>query len=174
MLFRSSRPTPDVLVIGAGLTRQLLTFSRKQSIAPSVVDPNAVVRDIVPMFRRLVSEAVELRLVLAEDLGRVKVDPGQLEQVLMNLVLNARDAMPEGGEVTIETRNVDLDEVYVADHLGAVTGPHVMLAVIDSGLGMDRETQSRMFDPFFTTKEAGKGTGLGLSTVRGKIGRAHV
>jgi signal transduction histidine kinase len=121
------------------------------------------------MLRQLIGDNIVLNSVLAPTLGAVKVDPSQLDQVLLNLVVNARDAMPRGGQLTIETANVELDESYVGDHAGARRGPHVMLAVRDTGIGMDATTKARLFEPFFTTKEAGKGTGLGLSIIYGIV-----
>ena len=151
------------------LTRQLLAFSRRQMLQPKVIDLNAVVNNLGQMLRRLVGEDIDLVAVLDKKLWRLKADPGQIEQVLMNLVVNARDAMPKGGKLTIETANVELDENYARQHVTVKSGQYVMLAVSDTGCGMDAETQSHLFEPFFTTKEHGKGTGLGLSTVYGII-----
>jgi two-component system, cell cycle sensor histidine kinase and response regulator CckA len=151
------------------LTRQLLAFSRKQVLVPRVIDLNAIVVGMEGMLRRLVTVDIELSLLPPDGAGRVHADPSQIEQVVMNLVVNAGDAMPHGGKVTIETRNVDLGESYAAAHDGVVPGPYVMLAVTDSGTGMDPATQARIFEPFFTTKEIGKGTGLGLSMVFGIV-----
>jgi PAS domain S-box-containing protein len=153
----------------AGLTRQLLAFSRQQVLQPTVIEVNKLVGDLEKMLRRLLGEDVELTTRLAPTTGRVKADPGQLEQVIMNLAVNARDAMPTGGKLTLETGNMDLDESYATDHYPARAGPFVMLAVSDTGIGMSEETQAHMFEPFFTTKEKGKGTGLGLATVYGII-----
>jgi PAS domain S-box-containing protein len=153
----------------AALTTQLLAFSRKQVLIPRVISPNALVLAVENILARLVGEDVELRTFLDPEAGNVKADPGQIEQVLMNLVVNARDAMPEGGKLTIETSNRTLDAAYVLEHPGARTGEYVRLAVSDTGHGMDREVLSHIFEPFFTTKERGKGTGLGLSTVYGIV-----
>jgi len=153
----------------AGLTRQLLAFSRQQVLQPSVIDVKTLVGDLQKMLGRLLGEDVALATQLAPDTGRVKADPGQLEQVLMNLAVNSRDAMPQGGKLTLETSNVDLSEGYAAEHYPAQPGSYVMIAVTDTGTGMSEETQAHMFEPFFTTKEKGKGTGLGLATVYGII-----
>jgi PAS domain S-box-containing protein len=147
------------------LTRHLLAFSRRQALQPMLLDLNTSVNRIATMLNRLIGDDIELESILADDLGVIKADPIQIEQVLMNLAVNARDAMPKGGKITIETANVQIDEAFAREHASAKPGPYVMLTVSDTGDGMDKETQSRIFEPFFSTKTAGKGTGLGLSTV---------
>jgi PAS domain S-box-containing protein len=161
----------EVLAAGkraAGLTRQLLAFSRKTILEPKVLDLNAVVADVDKMLRRILGEDIQMAVVADPEAGAVKADPGQIEQVLLNLVVNARDAMPQGGRLTIEVRNVDLDETYARDHAEVRPGPHVMLAVTDTGCGMDAATMARIWEPFFSTKGE-RGTGLGLATVYGII-----
>jgi signal transduction histidine kinase/CheY-like chemotaxis protein len=153
----------------AGITRQLLAFSRKQVLSPRVINLNEVMLSLDSLLRRLIGEDIEVLTVPANDLGSVRADPGQIEQVIMNLALNARDAMPAGGKLTLETSNVDLDSSYARDDVPVEPGRYVMLAVSDSGEGMSEETQSRIFEPFYTTKEVGKGTGLGLSMVYGIV-----
>jgi two-component system, cell cycle sensor histidine kinase and response regulator CckA len=153
----------------ADLTRQLLAFSRQQVVEARILDLDEVVSGMEKMLRRLVGEDITVRFSKTERLGKVKADPGHIAQVIMNLVVNARDAMPDGGSITIETTNTVIDEQYASEHIGAAPGSYVMLAVSDTGTGMDKQTQQRIFEPFFTTKEQGKGTGLGLSTVFGIV-----
>ena len=153
----------------AALTQQLLAFSRRQILAPRVLDLNAVVTNMHKLLQRLIGEDIELVLRPGEGLGRVKADPNQVEQVLMNLAVNSRDAMEKGGTLTIETSNVEFNASYAARHVGLQPGNYVMLAVTDTGCGMSAETQAHLFEPFFTTKEQGKGTGLGLSTIYGIV-----
>jgi two-component system cell cycle sensor histidine kinase/response regulator CckA len=157
----------------AALTRQLLAFSRRQVIEPKVLDLNAVVADIEKMLRRLIGENIELKTVLAPSLGRLLADQGQIEQVILNLAVNARDAMPQGGKLIIETANTVLDDATVRNMPTARPGDYVMLSVSDTGIGMDPETRAKIFEPFFTTKEAGKGTGLGLATIYDVVKRGE-
>jgi two-component system cell cycle sensor histidine kinase/response regulator CckA len=153
----------------ANLTRQLLAFGRKQLLQPLALNVNDILNDMIKLLKRLIGEDIQLITRPGANLKQIKADPGQLEQVLVNLVVNARDAMPRGGTITIETANITLDGSYASKHLGVSAGEYVMLAISDTGTGMDQETQSRIFEPFFTTKEKDKGTGLGLSTVYGII-----
>lgn len=168
-LRRNAEQIHDASDRAAGLTRQLLAFSRNQLLAPKVLDLQLVVTDMEKMLRRLIGEDIDLVTIAQPDLWSVKADRSQLEQVILNLAVNARDAMPRGGKLTIETSNVDLDNSYARQHPIVTSGPYVMLAVTDTGVGMDAETQAHVFEPFFTTKEKGKGTGLGLATVYGVV-----
>jgi two-component system, cell cycle sensor histidine kinase and response regulator CckA len=153
----------------AGLVRQLLAFSRRQVLQPKLLDLNSIVVGLDQLLRRLMDEDIEMKTVIGKELGTIKADPGQIEQVIMNLVVNARDAMPDGGKLTVETENVELDSVYARDHATVRPGRYVMLAVSDNGTGMSEATKSRIFEPFFTTKESSKGSGLGLATVYGIV-----
>jgi signal transduction histidine kinase len=153
----------------ASLTRQLLAFSRMQVLQPKVLDLNALVSEMSGLLKRLIREDISFSLRAGESLGRVKADPGQIEQVIMNLIVNACDAMPKGGRLTVETGNVSIDETFAKERPPMLPGPYVRLVVEDTGHGMDAETKSRIFEPFFTTKELGKGTGLGLATVYGVV-----
>jgi PAS domain S-box-containing protein len=157
----------------AELTRQLLTFSRRQVVRPKVLDLNTVVAATAVMLRRLIGEHIELRIVAGPDLGKVHADSGQLEQVILNLAVNSRDAMPDGGTLILETQNVELEESYVGSSATLRAGKYVMLAVTDTGVGMDEQTRSHLFEPFFTTKAQGQGTGLGLSTVYGIVRQSN-
>ena len=160
------------------LVRQLLAFSRRQVLDMKDVDLNDVSTDLTKMIRRVIGEHITLTFIAAPDLGICRADPGQIEQILMNLCVNARDAMPEGGTITIETNNAEFDEEYCQSHNWATAGRYVSLSVTDTGCGMDKATADQVFDPFFTTKELGQGTGLGLATVYGLVkqheGLVHV
>ena len=160
----------------ASLTRQLLAFSRRQVMEMKVVDLNTLLRDLEKMLRRVIGEDIEMVIQTAGDLGGVRTDVGQIEQVIMNLSVNAKDAMPSGGKLTIETANAELDESYARSHLDVKPGPYVMFSVSDTGMGMTPEVRDQIFEPFFTTKEKGKGTGLGLSTAYGivKQSKGHI
>jgi CheY-like chemotaxis protein len=156
---------------GAALARQLLAFSRKQILQPRVIDLNSIILNIENMLERLIPENIKLDTRLAAAIGRVKADPGQIEQVMVNLVINARDAMPGGGTLAIETAAVELDDEYAPHHLVSQRGQYVMVSVSDTGVGMDQETLSHVFEPFFTTKDQG-GSGLGLATVYGIVNQS--
>jgi CheY-like chemotaxis protein len=159
----------DAVERASALTRQLLAFSRQEMLEPRAMDLNSVVLDAERMLGRMLGEDVALRVRLGRDLKRIKADQGSVTQVLFNLAVNARDALPKGGHLAIETRNVILDAAFCARHPGAVPGPHVLLALADNGIGMSDEVKARAFDPFFTTKGVGKGTGLGLSVTHGIV-----
>ena len=153
----------------ASLTRQLLAFSRMQVLQPRVINLNKIVEEMGKLIPRLIGEDVDLVIRTSADLGAIRADASQMEQVIMNLAVNARDAMPSGGRLLIETSNTELDRSYANARPVVTPGPYILLAVSDTGTGMDQETQARIFEPFFTTKEQGKGTGLGLSTVYGVV-----
>jgi len=157
----------------AELTHQLLTFSRRQVVRPKVLALNTVVAATAVMLRRLIGEHIELRIVEGPDLSKIHADPGQLHQVILNLAVNSRDAMPNGGTLILETQNVELGEAYTGATAAMIPGRYVMLAVTDTGVGMDEQTRSHLFEPFFTTKPQGHGTGLGLSTVFGIVKQSH-
>ncbi|MCP4754529.1 MAG: PAS domain S-box protein, partial [Proteobacteria bacterium] len=153
----------------AGLTEQLLAFSRKQTISPKVVRPNEILERSQKMLRRIIGEDIDLKFIPAKNLGRIKADPAQLDQILVNLAVNAREAMPDGGKLTIETENVSLDEEFCTSHVEAQPGDYIMLAVSDNGQGMDEQTKSNIFEPFFSSKDSDTNTGLGLATVYGIV-----
>ena len=154
---------------GANLTMQLLAFSSQQVVTRTIVDPGSGIRALEPMLRRLIGENIRLRVVTDAPTARVRIDAGQLDQIVMNLVVNARDAMPDGGTVTIEVGTAQFEEAYTRDHVDVDSGAYVMLAVSDTGQGMDRSTREHIFEPFFTTKGPGRGTGLGLATIYGIV-----
>ena len=166
---RKGIETIDATAQRAALRRVSLAFSRKQVLAPKVLDLNEVVTGLKDILDRLIGESIDLTFELAPVLGTAKLDRGQIEQVLVNLVVNARDAMPDGGRIVVQTLNVDLDEAFLRQDGGGMPGAHVLVAVRDTGTGMDEQTRARIFEPFFTTKEVGKGTGLGLATVLGIV-----
>ncbi|RPI52172.1 MAG: PAS domain-containing sensor histidine kinase [Deltaproteobacteria bacterium] len=161
---------------GASLTHWLLLFSRNQPLERKITNLNELIIDMEKMLRRIITKRINLVVLLEPDLGRVLVDPAQVELLIINLVVNARDAMPKGGKLTLETSNVELDEGYVQNHIAVIPGPYVLLAVSDTGIGMTKEVQAKLFEPFFSTKEKGQGTGLGLSTVYGiiKQSKGHI
>jgi PAS domain S-box-containing protein len=163
------RRIEDAADRAVALVRQLLAFSRKQVLRPKILDLNSIVVNLEQLLRRLMSANIEMKTFVSKDLGAIKADPGQIEQVIMNLVVNARDALPDGGRIIIETSNVDLDSSYTLDHSVVRPGPYVLLAVTDTGVGMAGDTVAHIFEPFYTTKESGRGTGLGLSTVYGIV-----
>ncbi len=165
-LFRNIR---EQATRAAGLTRQLLAYARRQVLEPKNINLNQMVSDTTALLQKAIGEQIEVKMVLTPDLGITRADPSQIEQVLMNLCFNARDAMPHGGQLLIETRNVELDSHYCSRHADAQPGRHIQLSVSDTGIGMDSVTMERIFEPFFTTKEIGKGTGLGLATVMGIV-----
>jgi PAS domain S-box-containing protein len=171
-LYHDLEQTQRAAERAARLIRQLLAFSRQQLLRPEILNLNSIVAHVEKLLRRLIGEDIELATVLDPNLGQIKADPGQIEQVIMNLAVNARDAMRDGGKLTIETVNVYLDEVYARQHVNVKSGPHVMLVVSDTGAGMDANTLAHIFEPFFTTKNEGQGTGLGLAIVHGIISQS--
>jgi two-component system, cell cycle sensor histidine kinase and response regulator CckA len=154
---------------GTSLTRQLLAFTRKSSLQPQLIDLNIRLKDVIKLIQPLMGDDVEIVVVPRDPSAVIEIDPGQLDQIVLNLAVNSRDAMPRGGKFILETAAVELNEVFTSQHRPMKEGPHVMLAVSDTGIGMDQATVARIFEPFFTTKEAGKGTGLGLATVYGIV-----
>jgi signal transduction histidine kinase len=171
--FDAAAATVDAITTAAdraaALTLQLLTFSRRQVVSPRILDLNASVRAVEPMLRRLIEEHIQLELALEPSIGTIRADPGQIDQILVNLVVNARDAMPNGGSITITTHTASFDAQDAIEHFEAAPGTYVQLAVSDTGSGMDRETREHIFEPFYTTKEVGRGTGLGLATIYGIV-----
>ncbi|MEX2326164.1 MAG: ATP-binding protein, partial [Pseudomonadales bacterium] len=159
----------DAATRASGLIQQLLAFGRSQKLSPKNLDINEVITSLEDMLRRLIGEDIRLVTKLSADLGPIRFDPSQIEQIIVNLAINARDAMPQGGQLLIQTDEVELDEDYVRSHTGAKAGPHIVIAVSDTGNGMSAEVRGRIFEPFFSTKLPGKGTGLGLSTVFGIV-----
>ena len=170
-LYHDVEEIRHALASAAALTRQILAFSRKQILQPQILDLNGVVSRTSALLRRLIGEDIELVTLLSSPLDPVWADPGQMEQMILNLALNARDAMPQGGRLTLETTSADLDALWVADHPGAAEGRHVLLTISDTGTGMDESVQAHLYEPFYTTKEHGKGTGLGLATVHATVKR---
>ena len=168
-LYSSMQEIQKAAFRSADLTRQLLAFARKQTVAPKVLDLNETVEGMLKMLRRLIGENIDLVWLPAQDLWPVKMDPSQIDQILANLCVNARDAIAKLGKITIETQRATFDKAYCANHSGVIQGDFVMLAVSDDGRGLDKETLEKIFEPFFTTKEMGKGTGLGLATVYGVV-----
>lgn len=169
LIQKNSQSISDVTIRAAALTRQLLVFSRKQIVQLQTINLNPLIQHLEKMLARLIGENIEIITKLSEDLRAISMDPSQMEQVILNLVVNARDAMPKGGAITIETSNVYLDEEFTSTHLSVSPGPYILLSISDEGAGMDAETVEKIFEPFFTTKPAGKGIGLGLSTTYGVI-----
>ena len=166
------RAIDEAASLANSLTQQLLAFSRRQVVQPKVLDLNDNLRTIEPLLRRLIGESVELRLSPGKSIGRMRADPGQVDQIILNLVVNARDAMPDGGRITVETGSAVFDDAYAMEHFAVSPGAFVLLAVSDTGVGMDHETRKHIFEPFFTTKELGRGTGLGLATIYGIVQQA--
>jgi len=163
------QPIQQAAQRAAALTRHLLAFSRRQIIYPTILDLNTVVNNLNKMMMRVIGEHVALRIIPGESLGNIRADLGQIDQILMNLLVNAVDAMPKGGQIFIETTNTELDQTYTKSHPSVHPGRYVMLSVTDTGTGMDSQTISQIFEPFFTTKGPGQGTGLGLSMVYGAV-----